>query len=143
MRDAADEPPAKRVKLDTSSECNTESRSSQVSSTTLGRPISPPLSRRRSPAIAPPSDINSWSFDNIPEASERAISKQTTLDTPSGTVVKHKSLEYVASPVQLTRISDLAPRQNVDTVGLVDILGNPMIKECWNFNYLFDIDFVM
>ncbi|KAJ5150043.1 hypothetical protein N7448_001621 [Penicillium atrosanguineum] len=32
---------------------------------------------------------------------------------------------------------------NVDTVKLRDILGDPMIRECWNFNYLFDVDFVM
>jgi hypothetical protein len=22
-------------------------------------------------------------------------------------------------------------------------LGDPLIKECWNFNFLFDLDFVM
>ena len=51
--------------------------------------------------------------------------------------------KYVKAPVQLIRIEDLAPHQNVDCVGLSDILGDPMIKECWNFNYLHDIDFVM
>ncbi|KAF2684493.1 phospholipase D/nuclease, partial [Lentithecium fluviatile CBS 122367] len=50
---------------------------------------------------------------------------------------------YVRTPFQLTRIKALAAHQNVDTVGLRDILGDPMIKECWNFNYLFDVDFVM
>jgi len=28
-------------------------------------------------------------------------------------------------------------------VGLRDILGDPMIRECWQFNYLFDVDFLM
>ncbi|KAF2662689.1 phospholipase D/nuclease, partial [Lophiostoma macrostomum CBS 122681] len=51
--------------------------------------------------------------------------------------------QYLASPFQLTRIRDLAPADNVDTITLQDILGDPMIKECWNFNFLFDIDFVM
>lgn len=50
---------------------------------------------------------------------------------------------FLPSPIQLTRVKDLAPGQNVDAVGLKDILGDPMIKECWNFNFLFDIDFVM
>lgn len=50
---------------------------------------------------------------------------------------------FLPSPIQLTRIQDLSPAQNLDTVGLGDILGDPMIKECWNFNFLFDIDFVM
>jgi tyrosyl-DNA phosphodiesterase 1 len=50
---------------------------------------------------------------------------------------------YVSSPSQLTTIQDLAPHQNVDAVGLGDILGDPMIRECWNFNFLFDVNFVM
>lgn len=37
----------------------------------------------------------------------------------------------------------MAVRENLDAVQLKDILGDPLIKECWNFNYLFDIDFVM
>lgn len=31
----------------------------------------------------------------------------------------------------------------MDTVRLRDILGEPMIRECWQFNYLFDVDFLM
>jgi tyrosyl-DNA phosphodiesterase-1 len=32
---------------------------------------------------------------------------------------------------------------NQDTVSLKDILGDPLISECWEFNYLHDIDFLM
>jgi tyrosyl-DNA phosphodiesterase-1 len=53
------------------------------------------------------------------------------------------STRYVSSPFQLTKIRDLAQHQNVDTIELKDILGDPLIKECWNFNFLFDLDFVM
>lgn len=49
----------------------------------------------------------------------------------------------IPSPVQLTRIRDLDVSKNVDTIGLHDILGDPLIKECWQFNYLFDVDFLM
>lgn len=31
----------------------------------------------------------------------------------------------------------------MDTVRLRDILGDPMIRECWQFNYLHDVDFLM
>lgn len=31
----------------------------------------------------------------------------------------------------------------MDTVRLRDILGDPMIRECWQFNYLIDVDFLM
>lgn len=37
----------------------------------------------------------------------------------------------------------MAPHHNADTLTLHDILGDPMIRECWNFNYLFDIGFIM
>ena len=47
------------------------------------------------------------------------------------------------SPFQLTKIRDLPPEMNRDTVKLKDILGDPLISECWEFNYLHDIDFLM
>ncbi|KAF2637519.1 phospholipase D/nuclease [Massarina eburnea CBS 473.64] len=47
------------------------------------------------------------------------------------------------SPIQLTRVKDLGAEKNVDTLGLSDILGDPLIKECWCFNFLFDIEFVL
>ena len=47
------------------------------------------------------------------------------------------------SPFKLTRIKDLPSASNVDTVSLSDILKDPLIKECWQFNFLFDIDFIM
>jgi tyrosyl-DNA phosphodiesterase-1 len=53
------------------------------------------------------------------------------------------SRKYIPSPIQLTRIQDLPMESNLDTVGLEDILGDVMIRECWNFNFLFDIDWVM
>lgn len=52
-------------------------------------------------------------------------------------------MDLVPSPVQLTAVKDLHPSLNIDTISLKDILGDPLIKECWLFNYLFDVDFVM
>ncbi|PYH45156.1 phospholipase D/nuclease [Aspergillus saccharolyticus JOP 1030-1] len=53
--------------------------------------------------------------------------------------------KILPSPIQLTHIRDFAPSsgKNVDTVRLRDILGDPMIRECWQFNYLHDVDFLM
>lgn len=51
-------------------------------------------------------------------------------------------IDLVPSPVQLSAIKDLHADLNIDTVSLKDILGDPLIKECWLFNYLFDVDFV-
>lgn len=48
-----------------------------------------------------------------------------------------------ASPIQLSTVSGLPASSNIDTLSLGDILGDPLIKECWLFNYLFDVDFIM
>ncbi|EEH20614.1 hypothetical protein PABG_02845 [Paracoccidioides brasiliensis Pb03] len=51
----------------------------------------------------------------------------------------------IPSPIQLTRVRDFpaSSENNTDTVKLRDILGDPLIKECWQFNYIFDVDFLM
>lgn len=54
-----------------------------------------------------------------------------------------KGPEMMDSPFQLTNIHDLPPAMNVDTLSLKDILGDPLIAECWEFNYLHNIDFLM
>ncbi len=47
------------------------------------------------------------------------------------------------SPCQLTWIRDLPASSNKGAVPLNDILGDPLITECWEFNYLHDLDFLM
>jgi len=49
----------------------------------------------------------------------------------------------IPSPIHLTRVEGLAQLNNVDTVSLRDIVGDPLIKECWVFNYLFDVNFLL
>lgn len=49
----------------------------------------------------------------------------------------------ISSPIQLNNIVELPATSNIDTVSLRDILGDPLISECWLFNYLFDVDFLM
>ncbi|KEF59929.1 uncharacterized protein A1O9_04777 [Exophiala aquamarina CBS 119918] len=51
--------------------------------------------------------------------------------------------KVVPSPFSLTSIRDLSASQNKDTVSLHDIIGNPLIKEAWIFNFCFDIDWMM
>jgi tyrosyl-DNA phosphodiesterase-1 len=51
--------------------------------------------------------------------------------------------KLIPSPFQLTSIRDLPASLNVDAVSLEDILGDPLIAECWEFNYLHDLDFLM
>lgn len=51
--------------------------------------------------------------------------------------------ERLPSPWQLTWIRDLPEELNRDAVTLKDILGDPLISECWEFNFLHDIPFLM
>ncbi|OJD13277.1 hypothetical protein AJ78_06256 [Emergomyces pasteurianus Ep9510] len=55
------------------------------------------------------------------------------------------SENIIPSPIQLTHIRDFpaSSDNNNDAVRLRDILGDPLIKECWQFNYMFDVDFLM
>lgn len=84
--------------------------------TSLTHPISPPTKKRR--LATPP--------QHSPPAGQSS--------TPS---------HPFKSPFRLTEIRDLPPDMNRDTVTLHDILGDPLITECWEFNYLHDIDFLM
>ncbi|PKS09117.1 hypothetical protein jhhlp_003731 [Lomentospora prolificans] len=49
----------------------------------------------------------------------------------------------ISSPFKLIRIDALPDRYNHDTVTLKSILGDPMIKECWNFNYMHNIEYIL
>jgi tyrosyl-DNA phosphodiesterase-1 len=149
-------PPAKRRRLNDE---KAAAKPEDTTTTSLKRPVSPPITRRKAPVTAVFSaPTATWSFDDVPKqtlAPSPSIppppSKQTNQsDSRTIKVAKELTQEHfkseekiIASPFQLTKIRDLAPYQNVDTIELKDILGDPMIKECWNFNFLFDLDFVM
>lgn len=71
--------------------------------------------------------------DNIGTLS-RSISPPTKRARPSKTQ---------PSPWKLTWVRDLPESENHDAVTLKDILGDPLISECWEFNYLHDVSFLM
>ncbi|KAJ6786733.1 hypothetical protein PWT90_01989 [Aphanocladium album] len=56
---------------------------------------------------------------------------------------KQKHNEVIPSPFRLTWIRDLDEDSNKDAVTLADLVSDPLISECWNFNYLHDIEFLM
>jgi hypothetical protein len=45
--------------------------------------------------------------------------------------------------LQLTWVRDLPEASNKDALSLKDLLGDPLISECWEFNYLHDLEFLM
>jgi tyrosyl-DNA phosphodiesterase-1 len=133
-------PPAKRQKIASSSN---DAHNTKSLDKGLAKPISPPLSKRKNDPSTHALLEPSWSFHDVPKQTA-APAQSTNQRDQSSTVNKDgQETQYMASPIQLTRIRDLAPAKNIDAVSLKDILGNPLIRECWNFNYLFDLDFVM
>ena len=83
-----------------------------------------------------PADLNEATLETIsPPPLARNKGKETQQQN------QHTITE--SSPFQLIKIRDLPASSNVDTVTLSDILGDPMIKEQWQFNFLHDIDFIM
>ena len=50
---------------------------------------------------------------------------------------------HVRSPMRLNFMPEFPASSTKDTIRLGNILGNPLIRECWLFNYLFDVDFVL
>ncbi|KAF1980175.1 phospholipase D/nuclease [Bimuria novae-zelandiae CBS 107.79] len=150
-----DSPPNKRRKLELDVAAETGSTPSSPSNnvtagkqiaTSLQRPISPPASRRRRSRTPPPSTPRVEADAHVTKQTPTPNGKELTTTITEGTYVRKAdgaTTRVIASPIQLTKIRDLGSEQNVDTVELRDLLGDPMIKECWNFNFLFDLDFVM
>ncbi|CAN8102585.1 unnamed protein product [Discula destructiva] len=88
----------------------------------LSHPVSPPRTKRsRSPDAA---------------------SGGTGTVEPSPTEKRQIDAKVFRSPFQLTWIRDLPDAANTDAVTLQDVLRDPLIAECWNFNYLHDIAFL-
>ncbi|EQL00325.1 tyrosyl-DNA phosphodiesterase 1 [Ophiocordyceps sinensis CO18] len=82
-----------------------------------------PLKRQRTDVAAPDSLSRSIS---PPHKRQRAPEKRV-----------------FTSPFQLTWIRDLPKESNQDALSLKDILGDRLIRECWQFNFLHHVPFVM
>ncbi|EKD18637.1 uncharacterized protein L3040_002064 [Drepanopeziza brunnea f. sp. 'multigermtubi'] len=77
---------------------------------------------------------------NLPYSITRSISPPPLRRDREPEVQVAKVLK---SPFQLTCIKDLPEAVNKDAVSLKNILGDPTITECWEFNYLHDLEFLM
>ncbi|KAK1752096.1 tyrosyl-DNA phosphodiesterase-domain-containing protein [Echria macrotheca] len=116
---------------------------------TLTHPISPPRKKRRVPAHAATDeedeDLRPSSTQPRPptEVSHTRQSSAAAAAAAQPNNNKERKNTFIRSPFQLTKISDLSESHNRDTVSLGDILGDPLIRECWSFNYLHDVDFTL
>ncbi|KAK7509291.1 putative tyrosyl-DNA phosphodiesterase [Phyllosticta citriasiana] len=125
-RSTQGEPAPKRRRLEPQSVETpaSEARRLRRGIASLQRSVSPPARRSATEAREP----------------ERIESTPTpSADGGSAT----ESAQAIPSPFQLTRIRDLPASANVDTVGIEDVLRDPLITETWVFNYMFDVDWLM
>ena len=123
----------------------------------MSRDISPPPSTRATPDVegvaasnmhAPHSNVlstvESKSQSRTLQTGQPIEEDDQPLGMSKGSMNSSTRRDVVLpSPFTLTKIRDLSASSNVDTVCLDDILGNPLIKEVWVFNFCFDIDWMM
>lgn len=119
------EPEPKRRRLSRDGHAQGDTKGNGTLPDSLSRSVSPPRIKR-SRAAAASSEAN-----------------QETATSSSCQAQKHERAAVFKSPFQLTWVRDLPKAVNIDAVTLKDILGDPLIAECWNFNYLHDVDFLM
>lgn len=125
-----DSPSRKRRKLMSSSKDVATSTTSKRNLDYLHRPVSPPP-LRKGKSVDITKDVLA-----LPSVQQQ----QQLLLTSQGACTTSK---VIKSPFQLTQIRDLPDDSNVDAVSIKDLLGDPLISECWNFNYLHNLDFLM
>ncbi|KIH89413.1 tyrosyl-DNA phosphodiesterase [Sporothrix brasiliensis 5110] len=95
----------------------------------MSTPVSPPRKRRRGQGELGERVL-------VSAATEAAFNERNEQTTkPSRPTLK--------SPFRLTAIHDLPASANIDTVTVRDIFGDPRVIECWEFNFLHDLDFLM
>ncbi|CZT06206.1 related to TDP1 Tyr-DNA phosphodiesterase [Rhynchosporium agropyri] len=103
-----------------------------------GTSPSPPPSRKRRRLS---------SEDDLPNSHQRLPYSLTSSISPPprrrNRMPEDQAPKVIKSPFQLTWIRDLPEACNKDAISLKDILGDPMISECWEFNYLHNLDFLM
>ena len=100
----------------------------------------------RNPSISPPPKRNGPKLRGEAHAVTTDLTESDVeAESPNEKTPRSQeaSGKVFPSPIQLNHIQTLPSLNNVDTLKLNDMLGDPMIKECWLFNYLFDIDFIM
>ncbi|KAK0637106.1 tyrosyl-DNA phosphodiesterase-domain-containing protein [Bombardia bombarda] len=109
------------------------------------RAISPPrsqLSKRSGVSESPFTKQDSPTPTPTPKSASAAQSFQAEENVPPSNAFPPAG-RLVKSPFQLTKARDLPSSLNRDAISLSDILNDPLISECWEFNYLHDINFLM
>jgi tyrosyl-DNA phosphodiesterase-1 len=152
------ERPSKRVRLSDDVDASSPVEAGRSSPFSLTHRISPPPAKKpRASETLPEEEIETSSEadgeaetdsgsepDTLTKSSVPASTKVTSDRPPDSYVTTPPPQQkIIRSPFQLTSIQNLPPAANQDAVSLKDLLGDPLIAECWNFNYLHDIPFLL
>ncbi|KAI0132463.1 tyrosyl-DNA phosphodiesterase [Xylariales sp. AK1849] len=132
------EPPPKRRRLSRADEAPSSSAPG-TGPASLSRSISPP--GRRSLLSAPPAILRDPSTGI--SAGTTSVSLSVEPPIPEEPQPPPSQRKLLPSPFRLTTIRDLPDESNAGAVSLSDLLGDPLISECWEFNYLHDIEYLM
>lgn len=142
----ADQPPAKRARLKGPMEPAAEIRSKRSAFlNSLSRPVSPPgTAKGASKTIhAQTTSTAPVSFDSdMPPDWHLAYQPKLGRSNDGLEAIGAKAT-ILPSPFQLTRIRGVPAKDNTDTISLHDILGDPLIREAWIFNFCFDVSWTM
>lgn len=140
--------PFKRQRLnDTDPDEIRAKRSAFLSS--LSRPVSPP---NGNPKLQAPkhSDEVIIQDPKLPQEEQKLPENENTtikIDEHSSEAAPRlrsgSSRTIVPSPFKLARSRGPPVKDNADTVTLHDILGDPLIKQAWIFNFCFDVHWTM
>jgi len=141
------EPPAKKQRLDVNHAEQIRAQRSAFLST-LSRTVSPPRSRSSNAPKSISSDENKRQkrpepVASLPQSESNRADGHTYPPDGVGLTAPNSPRRAVRSPFQLTRVRGLPAKDNVETVSLHDILGDPLIKQAWIFNFCFDVNWTM
>lgn len=107
----------------------------------LTKPVSPPHKGKSSPVHGERTHrCRDQLSASKPISSPQDVAGDVSMSANHAT---HASQKVLTSPFQLMKVTGLPAQDNIDTVSLHDVLGDPLIKQAWIFNFCFDINWTM
>lgn len=141
---ASGERPLKRPRVESTQAAEVRTKRAAFLSS-LSRAVSPPssIASERLTDIPPQRFDTSLPTPALTGAASNVQVKQSLSTKPSIQSHVQSASRSLPSPFQLTKVFGLPSSSNVDTISLHDILGDPLIREAWIFNFCFDVDWTM
>lgn len=134
------QPAAKRPRLQADQPANIRAKRSAFLAS-LSRPVSPPPNEIQSDAAFKSTGVTEAGLQGTDQPELPIVTQKKSSASVLG--LDHSLRNIISSPFQLTKVTGLPSKDNIHTVNLHDILGDPLIKQAWIFNFCFDINWTM